>query len=922
MAVLPSAGSENTIGVLITTVADDGALKTTTAELQVLGDEAKKSGASAISASSNFDTFNSGLKSFGSQAQAVGRSLSTYVTAPIVGIGYEAVKMAMTFQQSMELLHTNASIPQDEIKSLGNSILNLAAQVGQTPNDLAQAFYHIATAGQGIFSTSQMLDQLKVAAQGAAVGQANLDDTTYALTSTLAANVKGATDYNQTMGTLLGIVQAGDMHLQDLNDVIGTGLMGTLSVFGVSLRSAGAALADFGDLGERGAVAGTRLRMMLTLMASPSAAAAKILGDLGLTTNEVSTATGTMNQVFAETGLSTTKLADDLRQPNGISVAIQDLQQHLEAAGLSASQTDTVLAKAFGGGRTDAALLQLLDTTSRLDIKYQQIGTDSGNFASNWQSQQQTMKQEWDEAWGGIEADMIRLGEAIMPDVSKAMKGVAHDVSDLSNWFQHLSSGQKQFVIDAAGVAAAVGPVLFIFGSFAKSINEILTLSKTFGGAAMAIAKGIGLIDTASAAGGAASGVAGDAGKVGLIARLLGGVGGLTEAGEGETMLAGFASLIGGPVTLGILGAAAATGIGYAAFKKYTDQQKAMQNAVLGVSNAQDIQNASATNLNAAQEYLSKSQQAVTTLTEQQGEATATVTETQYDLDRANRLVATDTQAVITAYNKYGANSPQYVKAVENLTGAESKQKSAQEAATKAKNQDNAISEKLKVAQNDLAKAKLNEALASDKVYQEHNKEVKAKQEVDKWTLQLDSDQKNLNIAVKLFGPNSDKARQAANKLAQDLPKLQGAQSVLDGITKTLKGDLIDEGNAIDALDKKAEKSGWGTSTGKGNVKMVQQGSGGTLTYTSTFASGTVSAPGGMAIVGESGPEAMYVPQGSQIFTNSQTRSMLSSGSGLTSAGGSNGGIVLNQENNIYNQVDMTEANRELAFKLATAVGS
>jgi len=38
------------------------------------------------------------------------------------------------------------------------------------------------------------------------------------------------------------------------------------------------------------------------------------------------------------------------------------------------------------------------------------------------------------------------------------------------------------------------------------------------------------------------------------------------------------------------------------------------------------------------------------------------------------------------------------------------------------------------------------------------------------------------------------------------------------------------------------------------------------------FARGTSSAPGGWGIVGEEGPEAMYIPRGSQIMTNAQTR--------------------------------------------------
>ena len=35
-----------------------------------------------------------------------------------------------------------------------------------------------------------------------------------------------------------------------------------------------------------------------------------------------------------------------------------------------------------------------------------------------------------------------------------------------------------------------------------------------------------------------------------------------------------------------------------------------------------------------------------------------------------------------------------------------------------------------------------------------------------------------------------------------------------------------------------------------------------------TYASGTESAPGGMALVGEKGPEIMHVPRGAQIIPN------------------------------------------------------
>lgn len=42
-----------------------------------------------------------------------------------------------------------------------------------------------------------------------------------------------------------------------------------------------------------------------------------------------------------------------------------------------------------------------------------------------------------------------------------------------------------------------------------------------------------------------------------------------------------------------------------------------------------------------------------------------------------------------------------------------------------------------------------------------------------------------------------------------------------------------------------------------------------------SFASGTRNAPGGIALVGEQGPELMHVPKGAEIFTNTQTNNLM-----------------------------------------------
>jgi hypothetical protein len=58
------------------------------------------------------------------------------------------------------------------------------------------------------------------------------------------------------------------------------------------------------------------------------------------------------------------------------------------------------------------------------------------------------------------------------------------------------------------------------------------------------------------------------------------------------------------------------------------------------------------------------------------------------------------------------------------------------------------------------------------------------------------------------------------------------------------------------------------------------------------FASGTSSAPGGLSVVGEKGPELVNLPRGAKVFSNMQTQGMLA-GAGAVSVKGGDTQIVI-----------------------------
>lgn len=96
-----------------------------------------------------------------------------------------------------------------------------------------------------------------------------------------------------------------------------------------------------------------------------------------------------------------------------------------------------------------------------------------------------------------------------------------------------------------------------------------------------------------------------------------------------------------------------------------------------------------------------------------------------------------------------------------------------------------------------------------------------------------------------------------------------------------------------------------------GGLKNVQSGisSTGKALKIPGFANGVRNFEGGLALVGERGPELVNLPRGANVYTNEESRNMASN----------RGGTVINQTNNIFNQFDLDEANARLAWGLANA---
>ncbi|MGW1000482.1 phage tail tape measure protein [Streptomyces sp. NPDC002520] len=306
----------------------------------------------------------------------------------------EGVKSAVEFQAEMTRISTQAGGTAKDVKTLSEQVLKLGTTTQQGPQALAESLYHLKSVGMDNVSAMQAL---KEASDLAAVGHANLEETTNALAGAWRTGIKGATSFHEAVSTVNAIIGAGNMSMDQFNAAIGTGILPSAKEFGLSMKQVGAALALMTDEGIDSASAATRLRMSFSLLGAPSGAAEKQLKKIGLT------------------GL---QLADAMRSKDGLIGAIQLLKEHLDASGLSASQQSQILSRAFGGGRSSSGILLMLNNLDVLKKKQDQVNKSTSKFDDAVKMQRKTAEAQWHLLTSNLEVMGVRVGTKVLPYIT------------------------------------------------------------------------------------------------------------------------------------------------------------------------------------------------------------------------------------------------------------------------------------------------------------------------------------------------------------------------------------------------------------------------------------------------------------------------------------------------------------------------
>jgi len=433
--------AQNNIDVVVKGDYTDKHIKRAIGDLQKLQ-------AASMSLGGRVSKMGEQVQQFGDKMARAGKSLTVGVTLPIVGVGVAATKMAMDFDTSMTKMVSLVGLTRDEVDGMRKDIITMASQYGKSADEAADAMFFITSAG---LRGSDAMETLEASLKGAAIGLGDVQ--TIADLSTSAMNAYGAETLSATEATsiLRTAVEQGKLESSALAGAMGE-VLPLASALGVGFDEASAAMAAMSRTGTDASQASTQLTAIFSQLVKETPKGRKALEDVGLSYE------GIRKQIKEE----------------GLLVALQDITK--------AFGDDTIAtAELFGNKRALVGVMDMLgagaETTE--DIFGALAATTANDLNPALEAAQETTGFKLQQAFATLKNSLIEFGDIIAPFVEQ----FAERIGKLGTAFQNLAPETKTLIVQAAAIAAAVGPLLLIFGKLTSVAGIVM---KAIGGITLA----------------------------------------------------------------------------------------------------------------------------------------------------------------------------------------------------------------------------------------------------------------------------------------------------------------------------------------------------------------------------------------------------------------------------------------------------
>ena len=397
------------------------------------------------SAQNDLTNFNSkvgaSMTAAGKKMTSAGKNLSMKVTAPLMLLGTASVMTAVDFDDSMRKVGAITKSTGDEFDALREQAMELGRSTRYSSSEAAEGMTFLGMAG---FDTNQIMASMPDMLNLAAAGAIDLGTAADIASNILTGFGLEAEEAGRVADVMADAAASSNTNMTQLGEAMKY-VAPVAAGVGMSMENATAIIGKFSDAGIQGSMAGTSLRQAITSLLTPSDEAASILKGLGVVTKDA----------------------------EGNMLPFNDILGQLETSGMSTAESMSVF-----GARAGPAMTALIAGGSE---SLDEFTTQLENSGGTAQEMAEAMESGPGGAFRNLESAtedvMIQFGDLI----TVALLPLVSVVQDLMGWLSGLDDNTKMIILVIAGLSAAIGPLLIVFGMVASAIGSIITIAPVLG---------------------------------------------------------------------------------------------------------------------------------------------------------------------------------------------------------------------------------------------------------------------------------------------------------------------------------------------------------------------------------------------------------------------------------------------------------
>jgi len=379
------------------------------------------------------------MKNAGKEMQKIGTSMSTKVTAPLIGIATGVVMTASKFETSMNKVRAISGATGDDFTNLRDLAKDLGATTRFSASEAADGMSFLAMAG---YETNDIIASMPGLLDLAAAGQLELASAADITSNIISGFNMEAEESTRVADVLASVASKSNTNVQQMGEAMKYAAP-VASALGLGVEETAAAIGFMSDAGIQGTQAGTSLRAGLSALAKPSSQAASLMENLGI----------------------------EMFDSEGNMKSFADMTKELEkgTADLTNEQKTNAFATIFGreamsgwlaivgrGGEEFKDFNDMLVNSSGSAKEMAEIM--GGGFSGTLKTLQ-----------SALEGVAIEFGDILLP----ILTAVTDKIIGAVRWFSGLSKETKTVITIVAALVGAVGPLLVVMGTLMTVLGSL-----------------------------------------------------------------------------------------------------------------------------------------------------------------------------------------------------------------------------------------------------------------------------------------------------------------------------------------------------------------------------------------------------------------------------------------------------------------